>query len=136
VACKHCSATRSASNITDNKDHLLKHCPKFLASAVGRDLAKTVPEVKAAAEKRGIPVPGAGLGGGEGGSSSASSKKRRGQQSMYEAADSLDPEEERRLQRLLAKAVYCTAQSLSMFEHETWIEFFAALRPAFKLPSR
>ena len=111
--------------------HLLR-CRKFLTSSTGRDLAKTVPDVAVAAAQLGIPIPG-GAGGGP-----SVPKKRRAelQRSIYESADSIEPEEMRRLQRLLAKALYCKAQPLSTFEHPAWVEFFRELRPAFKLPSR
>ena len=36
----------------------------------------------------------------------------------------------------LAKAVYASGSPLSLVENKYWIQFFTALRPAFKLPTR
>jgi hypothetical protein len=58
------------------------------------------------------------------------------QRSIWGSVDHMGATEQQQLAMLFAKAVYLTGMPLSAFEHPAWTEFFLALRPAFKKPSR
>jgi hypothetical protein len=69
---------------------------------------------------------------------SPAGKKRKPEatRSLWASVDHMGASEQDRLAILFAKAVYLTSMPLSAFEHPAWSEFFLALRPAFKKPSR
>lgn len=68
-------------------------------------------------------------------SSSAATAGRHQQSTMPKFTDTVSNHESNQLDTLFAKAIYCSAAPLSMFETSHWNQFFRRLRPAWNPPS-
>jgi len=56
--------------------------------------------------------------------------------SILKYCDKMNANENKNIDVLLARAVYATAAPLNLVDNSYWIEFFKALRPAYKPPTR
>lgn len=68
-------------------------------------------------------------------SSSGATAGRNQQTMMSKFTDIMSNHESNQLDTLFAKAIYCSAAPLSMFETSHWKQFFRRLRPAWNPPS-
>lgn len=50
--------------------------------------------------------------------------------------DNITEDEQLKLEKLLARAIYSSGSPLSLFEKKEWQDFFKRLRPSFAIPSR
>lgn len=140
--CKHCSAVLTSNHSTTLKNHLFNpgRCA-FLSSAVAAELAKTVPEVRAARVNADVP----GSTGNSAGTSTAAppstsgsahgSRPRPNILDMLRATATTEADQAL-FEEKLANMIYDTNLAHSWVEHPSVQELFSALRPSFVLPTR
>lgn len=138
--CKHCKKSYVVANVTKMATHLSKcvQCPDKVRKAIRenraeQDFARERLDLEDTSNDSTLNTTNSSSNTSFNTSASTPSTSNQRIRGFF---DNITADNSLELQQKMAKAIYVTGAPLGLFDHPLWIDFFNAIRPSYKLPTR